>query len=422
MKDKEETIEEIWTLSRISPPFLVSNLGRVKDPNKDNQLVLPRNGTRGYLRFIFNPKYLEGKKFISNHRIVANEFVVNDSPETKKQINHKDGNKLNNAATNLEWSTGSHNVQHSLHNNLRSDNLRIKVKDIIDNKVYKYISINDFHSNMESDTTNTPGMYIPQDTILSYVYRTQHQPYLGRYVIELEDGYVLNNKYNTVVINAYNHMDNKWYKFISFNHISLATGLKGNTVMDYVNSKPFAYYGGYTFTKLNKDINTIGLKDVTPEQAKLDYDKILSIPLKLKHKGYVLYDYLNKKEHIFTNPQEAGQFIHTSAKNIMTNVYRSIMNNRTWLVNGWGIKTLGSDLEWVVRDKEEIMNSKLGIKFDNPIFIVDGECVLGCRALADKINVIHNGIIQNINSKEKLDKYMAYKNVTVSVSRLKFEE
>ena len=41
---KDEIIEEIWKPSRISIPFLVSNLGRVKDPNKNNELVIQCNG------------------------------------------------------------------------------------------------------------------------------------------------------------------------------------------------------------------------------------------------------------------------------------------------------------------------------------------------------------------------------------------
>lgn len=44
------------------------------------------------------------------HRVVAECFVPN--PYNLKTVNHKDGNKLNNHADNLEWMTQRQNVRH----------------------------------------------------------------------------------------------------------------------------------------------------------------------------------------------------------------------------------------------------------------------------------------------------------------------
>ena len=44
------------------------------------------------------------------HRLVGQYFV--DGYDSNKNINHKDGNPLNNVAENLEWVTQSENVKH----------------------------------------------------------------------------------------------------------------------------------------------------------------------------------------------------------------------------------------------------------------------------------------------------------------------
>uniref|UniRef100_A0AAU8HZG1 HNH endonuclease n=1 Tax=Klebsiella phage FKP3 TaxID=3231233 RepID=A0AAU8HZG1_9CAUD len=49
----------------------------------------------------------------SLHVIVAEIFVENPSPEEYKQVNHKDGNKMNYHPSNLEWVSCSQNVQHA---------------------------------------------------------------------------------------------------------------------------------------------------------------------------------------------------------------------------------------------------------------------------------------------------------------------
>lgn len=68
--------------------------------NKDGYLVVGlRVNNKKYFRFV--------------HRLVAQSFITN--PLSKEQVNHKDGNILNNCVSNLEWCTLQENIAHSFH-------------------------------------------------------------------------------------------------------------------------------------------------------------------------------------------------------------------------------------------------------------------------------------------------------------------
>lgn len=98
--------------------FQVSDLGRVRSLSypvidyrgytlriNKGRIHTPRKHTGGYLRVQLH------RKDYYIHRLVATHFKIRREDQT--YVNHLDGDKTNNKATNLEWCTQSENLKHS---------------------------------------------------------------------------------------------------------------------------------------------------------------------------------------------------------------------------------------------------------------------------------------------------------------------
>jgi hypothetical protein len=85
--------------------------GRHKDSLKRvKQRVLRQSPAKGYMKVCLCDSN-RNRKYRYTHRLVAEVFCIGNGPG--KEVNHKDGDKLNNRASNLEWVTKSQNQRHA---------------------------------------------------------------------------------------------------------------------------------------------------------------------------------------------------------------------------------------------------------------------------------------------------------------------
>lgn len=116
---------EIWKdIQGYEGYYQVSNMGRVRsvdrvvtqqgrgkafDGHRKGKILKQREQNSGY----YIVQLCKGGKYKAKtvHRIVAEEFLQKDIEKT--DVNHKDGDKKNNRADNLEWCSKSENLKHA---------------------------------------------------------------------------------------------------------------------------------------------------------------------------------------------------------------------------------------------------------------------------------------------------------------------
>lgn len=117
-------MEEVWKdIKGFERLYQISNLGRVKSLPKwmgsyySKERILKNKLDRyGYHKVtLCNGEQI--RKYTTVHRLVAEAFIPNSN--NLSTVNHKDGNKLNNTVSNLEWASNKENIDHAWKNGLK---------------------------------------------------------------------------------------------------------------------------------------------------------------------------------------------------------------------------------------------------------------------------------------------------------------
>lgn len=123
---------EIWKdIAGYENKYQVSNHGRVRSINYNNtgqmKILKPYPSHGGYLVVTLCKEGKRTKKRL--HRLVAEAFLEN--PDNKPEVNHIDGDKTNNYASNLEYMTCKENIRHAWDNGLCEEVRELSRQSII---------------------------------------------------------------------------------------------------------------------------------------------------------------------------------------------------------------------------------------------------------------------------------------------------
>lgn len=101
--------KEIRGIAGYADGYGVDNEGNIYTFKQGRRRKLNQHDHKGYQRVFLFKDNVRKSHFV--HRLVAQAFVK--PVKGKEWVNHKDGNKRNNNAENLEWCTREENQRHS---------------------------------------------------------------------------------------------------------------------------------------------------------------------------------------------------------------------------------------------------------------------------------------------------------------------
>lgn len=119
------------------PSYASSACGRIFRIDTGKERVLNLRGREGALYYYVNLSNDGVARKINSHVLTAMAWIPNSNPELYVCVNHKDGNKLNNHISNLEWVTHGQNSRHAVDTGLIKKGNGLYNSELSDEQVHE---------------------------------------------------------------------------------------------------------------------------------------------------------------------------------------------------------------------------------------------------------------------------------------------
>ena len=370
---------ESWKSIKESARYEVSNFGNFRNTKtkKIRRPGLNRDG--GYRQITFNDD--NGVVVCrSIHRLAATVWVPN--PHNLPQVNHNDGNRLNNAAYNLEWCSQSTNIIHAYDNRLNKSANPLTMYDNDTHAVREFRSVKELSDFFGISPSNINPLLRCSDKY----------PIMGRYTVVMNDEeamfYTPNSEDKGKIVYVYDITTDELTSYPSVRAAAYYTGIR-SLGESLVKNDPIYRYGYHVS-------HTEELLPLTPgvfDAAAIEAEKVayLSRPYKKLPEGYFAYDYLTKKEVAFATMDDMAAYLSivdgsgllVTKAMILTALRNSTSRKKTVMVKGYGLRSSLHEADWFPYNLEDVLNSKNNRTGREAVY----EVTIGCnKCLAFGIN------------------------------------
>lgn len=298
------------------------------------------------------------------HRCVAKVFLINDNPVVKFQVNHVDGIKTNNYATNLEWSSAKTNINHSYDLNLNSNKNAIEVHDLETKETTNYRSVKLFARQI--------GTHV--SVLMPLIKHSPVNPILSRYVVKILDESAVEDKANVKnfgrELHVFDCLNGEMKVYQSINLASYHTGIRSMGSLEReLQLKPYYEKIGFVMAFNKDDIPKDYKSDIDVVKIQREnYYRMAYVP---RNHTYKAYDYLTRKEYNFEDFKDLLTFLNNaepvdrilSHSALATNLTRCDGDKNT-ITKGFGVRSsrhFSEQDSWFNYSEAEVLRSKYNI-------------------------------------------------------------